>query len=148
MHIPTLLYALMGALFIPHAFAQPNQITISPRQIASVYDGDTFRAYLPNITPQDKPSTRIRIRHIDTPEIKGQCRYEKDLAAKARQYGMALLYGAHVITLSDLDHDRYGRLLATVTLNGHVSYANKMLSAGLARSYEGGKRSSWCQSGR
>ncbi|SPY45164.1 thermonuclease family protein [Photobacterium damselae] len=144
MKIRTLLYVLISTFFVSSAFAQPNLITISPRQITSVYDGDTFRAYLPGITPQDKQSTRIRIRHIDTPEIKGQCVYEKDLAAKARGYGMELLTGSRSITLSQLGRDRYGRLLATVTLNGNISYANKMLSAGLARPYEGGRRNSWC----
>ncbi|MGI2799260.1 thermonuclease family protein [Photobacterium damselae] len=145
MKIRTLLYVLISAFFTSSALALPNQIMISPRQITSVYDGDTFRAYLPGITPQDKQSTRIRIRHIDTPEIKGQCSYEKDLAAKARRYGIGLLTSSRSITLSHLGRDRYGRLLATVTLNGNISYANKMLSARLARPYEGGRRNSWCQ---
>lgn len=145
MKIRTILIVLISTFFVSSAFALPNQITISPRQIASVYDGDTFRAYLPGITPPSKKSTRIRIRHIDTPEIKGQCAFEKDLAARARGYGMGLLNGSHSITLSHLGRDRYGRLLATVTLNGSVSYANKMISAGLARPYEGGRRNSWCR---
>ncbi|MGR5465297.1 thermonuclease family protein [Photobacterium damselae] len=138
------LIAIIGIGTANPAFALPNHVTISSSNITSIYDGDTFRAYLPGITPHGQKSTRIRIRHLDTPEIKGRCLYEKSLALRARNFGRKLLFGAHTITLSNLDHDRYGRLLATVTLNNHISYSKQLIAAQLARSYNGGHRLGWC----
>jgi endonuclease YncB( thermonuclease family) len=39
--------------------------------------------------------------------------------------------------------DRYGRELRQVFVNG-VDVAGVMISAGLARSYDGGKKQGWC----
>ncbi|MCD9477141.1 thermonuclease family protein [Photobacterium phosphoreum] len=126
------------------SFALPQSVTITPSAIASIYDGDTFRAYIQGITPQGERSTRIRIRHLDTPEIKGKCPAEIKGALAARAKARQWLMQASTIQLSHLGYDRYGRLLATVTLNGQQSYANKMIQQGLARPYEGKKRQGWC----
>lgn len=126
------------------SFALPQSVIITPSSIASIYDGDTFRAYIQGITPQGERSTRIRIRHLDTPEIKGKCPAEIKGALAARAKARQWLMQASTIQLSHLGYDRYGRLLATVTLNGQQSYANKMIQQGLARPYEGKKRQGWC----
>ncbi|ARR51804.1 thermonuclease family protein (plasmid) [Photobacterium damselae subsp. damselae] len=136
--------AIIGFSVANPAFALPNHVTISADNITSIYDGDTFRAYLPSITSPREKSTRIRIRHLDTPEIKGRCPYEKELALHARNFGRKLLFDAHTITLSNLAHDRYGRVLATVTLNNNISYAKQLIDAQLARPYNGGHRLGWC----
>ena len=129
------------------SFALPQRVTITPSAITSIYDGDTFRAYIKGITPQGERSTRIRIRirHIDTPEIKGKCPAEIKGALAARAKARQWLMQASTLQLTHLGYDRYGRLLATVTLNGQQSYANKMIQQGLARPYEGKKRQGWCR---
>lgn len=126
------------------SFALPQSVIITPSAIASIYDGDTFHAYIQGITPRGERSTRIRIRHLDTPEIKGKCPAEIKGALAARAKARQWLMQASTIQLSHLGYDRYGRLLATVTLNGQQSYANKMIQQGLARPYEGKKRQGWC----
>ena len=107
--------------------------------IESVYDGDTFRAILP-----DKPkSQRVRVRGIDTPEIKGKCDYEKQLAIKARDHARKLLFNASKITLSNVGKDYYKRVLATVWVDGKRLDA-LLIERGLGRKW-GGKRENWCQ---
>lgn len=111
---------------------------ITVKKVVSVYDGDTFRAILPN-EPKDLP---IRVRGVDTPEIKGQCSYEKDAALRARDFTKSLLRNAKVIQLSDVGEDKYHRVLATVTIDG-VDLANTLISEGFGRQWKG-HREIWC----
>ncbi|MCT8877499.1 MULTISPECIES: thermonuclease family protein [Shewanella] len=111
---------------------------ITVKKVVSVYDGDTFRAILPNETKDQK----IRVRGVDTPEIKGQCSYEKDAALRARDFTKSLLMNAKVIQLSDVGEEKYHRVLAKVTIDG-VDLANTLISEGLGRQWKG-RRESWC----
>lgn len=132
--------------FNTYAFSDtlPTTITITKNEIKSVYDGDTFRASLFGITQKGKRSTPIRIRHLDTPEIKGHCAKEKALAIEARDIAKRILFNSNSITLSNLAYDKYNRLLATVTIDNQYSFDKSMIKLGLARPYNGGKRSGWC----
>lgn len=111
---------------------------ITVKKVVSVYDGDTFRAILPNESKDQK----IRVRGVDTPEIKGQCSYEKDAALRARDFTKSLLRNAKVIQLSDVGEDKYHRVLATVTIDG-VDLANTLISEGFGRQWKG-HREIWC----
>ena len=111
---------------------------ITVKKVVSVYDGDTFRAILPN-EPKDLP---IRVRGVDTPEIRGQCSYEKDAALRARDFTKSLLRNAKVIQLSDVGEDKHHRVLATVTIDG-VDLANTLINEGFGRQWKG-HRESWC----
>ena len=76
---------------------------------ARVIDGDTF------------DYGGIRIADIDTPEVRGQCPYETQLAARATQRMRALLaagpFELHALG-NGRDEDRYGRKLRIVTRGG------------------------------
>jgi micrococcal nuclease len=98
------------------------------------YDGDSLR------TPSGE---RIRVKGIDTPEIKGACAYERRLAAAAREFAAGQLRRAERVTLVRHGHDRYGRTLAYVLVDGK-DLGDEMVSRGLARKWEG-RRRSWCQ---
>lgn len=98
-------------------------------------DGDTF--WLNRV--------KYRIVDIDAPEAGdgARCRKERDWAERSTHYLAQLLTG----NLDIVEHgkDRYGRILASVTArNVHIS--EQMIRAGLAISYNGGRRNTqqWC----
>jgi micrococcal nuclease len=99
-----------------------------------VVDGDTIK---------NSDSGYIRILGIDTPEIKGQCKSEKDKAVQAKKYLESILESSKEVKVVGNKTDKYGRLLALVYADG-VSVSSLMLQANLARVYDGGKRESWC----
>ena len=100
-----------------------------------VIDGDTF----------DYGGVRVRIGDIDTPEVRGRCAYETQLAARATRR-MAALLAAGPFELHPLpggrDEDRYGRKLRIVTRGGR-SLGDRLVAEGLARTWTG-RREPWC----
>lgn len=102
---------------------------------AHVIDGDTFRV----------GGDKIRIAGIDTPEVAARCAAEADLAARATARTRELLAGGgwEMHAAGGPDRDRYGRKLRTVTKNGR-SIGDTLVSEGLARPYDGGRRAGWC----
>lgn len=107
-----------------------------------VIDGDTYQISHPG-APEGEP---VRARHFNTPE-KGdlaQCQVEAEKAQQATGLAKRLLPRGSAVVLSDFGRDRYGRLLATVTLSDGRDLALLMIGAGLAVPYEGGRRQSWC----
>ncbi len=100
-----------------------------------VIDGDTF----------DYAGIRIRVADIDTPEMRGRCPYETELANRATQRMRALLaagpFELHSLS-SGRDEDRYGRKLRIVTRAGR-SLGNVLVAEGLARTWTG-RREPWC----
>ena len=107
----------------------------------SVYDGDTFNAYV-HMWLGQTVLTPIRIDGMDTPERRGKCEFEKSLALDAKDALTELLKGD--IQLTNVRYGKWaGRVLATVTVDG-VNVSAVLINMGLARPYDGGKRQSWC----
>jgi len=50
------------------------------------YDGDTITVNINDVHPLLGDNINIRVRGIDTPEIRGKCQYEKDLAYEAKYF--------------------------------------------------------------
>lgn len=100
-----------------------------------VVDGDTFWI----------DGEKIRIADIDTPETHpSRCAEEARLGNAATDRLQALLNaGAFELEPIRRDTDRYGRKLRIVRRNGQ-SLGGILVSEGLARSYAGGHRDSWC----
>ena len=80
--------------------------TIPNVTIVSCYDADTCRVNLPRSAFNDDwayelfgHNIPIRVEGIDTPEIRGKCQKEKDLAYEARDLVRGLLNNAQAITL-------------------------------------------------
>ncbi len=112
-------------------------------EVRTIYDADTFRVTIngwPDIIGKSVP---IRILGIDTPETRGKCEAEKLAARIAKQHTVALLRSAKVIELTNMQRGKYFRILANVIIDGK-SLGDSLLSHGLARLYDGGKRGSWC----
>jgi len=114
--------------------SSPDGAVATPAAVR-VIDGDTF----------DYDGVRIRIADIDTPEVRGRCAYEIELAARATDRLEALL-GEGAFELRPLpsgrDEDRYGRKLRIVTRDGQ-SLGDTLVSEGLARTWTG-RREPWC----
>jgi endonuclease YncB( thermonuclease family) len=109
-------------------------------KVIKVYDGDTITvaSKLPfNKSPIYRFS--VRLRSIDSPEIKGVNKIECDLAIAARDALHKLIYGK-IIELRNNGKEKYGRLLADLYYNDiHI---NKwMVDNGYAVKYDGGKKS-------
>ena len=133
---------LLLLLFI--TFTAHSQNTVSVSRVISVYDGDTFRVDIDELSDIVGKNIAIRILGIDTPEIRGQCEKEKQLAIKARDFTHYYLNNASSIRLSNLKRDKYFRLLADVYIDGE-SLAAALLVNNLAVRYSGNKKSNWCK---
>ena len=123
--------------------AAPEYGTVIVSKVISVYDGDTFRVDIDSLPPIVGKNISIRLNGVDTPEIRGKCKYEKDLAIKARDFVRNKLANAKEIKLNNLQRGKYFRVVANVIVDG-VSLEQELLDNELAYNYTGGKKSSWC----
>jgi len=113
------------------------------KKVDRIYDGDTFFAYVKGHNPIDKKSVGIRIRGIDTPEMKDKNLKVKKKAQKAKELAMKEIESARTIHLYNVNtKDKYGRLLATVFCDRR-DLAKILIENRLAKSYDGGKKSEW-----
>ena len=106
------------------------------------YDGDTFRVDIPNVHPIIGRNIPIRLRGVDTPEIRGKCDEEKALAIEARDFVRNLLANAESINLQNIERGKFFRIVADVSVDG-VDLAKTLIQNKLGRPYAG-KRESWC----
>ena len=112
-------------------------------QFVRLYDGDTIYvdiAGLPALFGDDIP---IRLARADTPEIRGACKREKELAYKAKAYVSSLLENAQTIQLTNTKRGKYFRIIAEVIADG-VNISDKLLEKNYAVPYYGGKKHHWC----
>ncbi|GFO71605.1 micrococcal nuclease [Bathymodiolus japonicus methanotrophic gill symbiont] len=112
-------------------------------EVRTIYDGDSFRADINDWADIIGKSVPIRILGVDTPEMRGKCEQEKFIARQAKQHAVALLRAGRVIELTNIQRGKYFRILANVIIDGE-SLGDSLLSNGLARAYDGGKRAGWC----
>jgi micrococcal nuclease len=123
--------------------AAPEYGTVIVSKVISVYDGDTFRVDIDSLPPIVGKNIPIRLNGVDTPEIRGKCKYEKDLALEARDFVRNKLANAKEIKLTKLQRGKYFRMVANVLVDG-VSLEQELLDNEFAYKYTGGKKSSWC----
>lgn len=114
-----------------------------PAVVTEVIDGDTVgvraRIWLGQVV-----QIRVRLLDIDTPELRGKCSTERSLAVQARNQVIRQALGQQVL-LWDVAYGKYaGRVTARITLPDAGDLGLALVSAGLARAYDGGARASWC----
>lgn len=111
------------------------------------YDGDTCMMSLPGIHPLFGDHIPVRLAGIDTPEMKGQCEREKQLARRARDIVRSALGQAGAIHLRKASRDKYFRIDARVLADGQ-DLSEILITQGLAVPYDGGtKIKGWCTEG-
>ena len=119
--------------------------SVSIAEVTSIYDGDTFRANIPDYPPIIGQHMSIRIKGVDTPEMRGKCEQEKLLARKAKQYTLMALSNAKTIELRNMQRGKYFRIVAEVYADGQ-SVGDGLVREGLAVVYDGGKKvKDWCR---
>lgn len=113
--------------------------------VLRVIDADTLEIEA-FIWPDHRVVTSVRVEGIDTPELKGKCDQERDLAIRAKDFVTSLLdtYGPE-IRLVSVRHDKYaGRVVAVVILSNGEDLGGRLLLEGLARPYDGKAKVPWC----
>lgn len=109
------------------------------------YDGDTITVDIPYVPPIIGEHISVRVFGIDTPEIRGACDKEKQLAQEAKKYVYDILSTSSKINLVNIKRDKYFRILADVeTSKGDL--AQLLLDKEYAVWYDGGTKSkNWCE---
>ena len=104
--------------------------------IHTVYDGDTMRMA---VDFDGKPTSfRVRIKGIDTPEIKSNNESEKELALRARDK-VREEFNLQKCRVVCYDFDKYGRVLVDI-FKGDLNLAELLISLDYAVRYNGGKK--------
>ena len=96
------------------AISKKNYGVITVSEVTSIYDGDTFRANIKEYPELIGYRMGIRINGIDTPEMRGKCQKEKNLARAAKQFTVTQLRGAEKIELRNMKRGKYFRIVADV----------------------------------
>ena len=111
------------------------------------YDGDTVTFNISNVHSLLGNSISVRVRGIDTPEMKGKSPCEKERARKAQRLVEGILRGAKRIELTNIERGKYFRILANVIADGE-SIDKILIEHRLAVPYDGGTKRSvdWCKS--
>ena len=116
---------------------------IKPEQVVEVYDGDTFKIDLEGLAPIFGEKLSIRVKGIDTPEMRGTSEEVKALAVQARALTEDTLKGAQRIELRNPERGKYFRIVAEVWVDGKT-LASMLKDKGLAKDYDGeGERPEW-----
>lgn len=111
--------------------------------LVKVVDGDTVKVDA-HIWPGQMLRVSVRLRGVDTPELKGKCAEEREAAIAARE-ALAAFLGQGRIALADISGDKYyGRVIADLAMDDGRRASEALIAAGLARPYAGKKRTSWC----
>ena len=117
--------------------------TVYPAEVVRIIDGDTFQARV-QVWPGLSVDTKVRLRGIDAPELHARCadEYAKAQAARA---ALETILAAGGVTISRVGIDKYGgRVDAAVATRDTADVSAALLNGGWARSYDGGRRGSWC----
>lgn len=128
---------------------QPFIPVIKTGKIVKVYDGDTVTISA-RICITETQSTKlfrfnVRLRGIDSPEIRTKNDNERILGIKARD-GLRSLIMNQIVILEHVDYDKYGRILADIVTKDGINVSDWMLSNDYAVKYDGGtkhKPSEW-----
>lgn len=111
----------------------------TPCKVVAVVDGDTVTIWCGGTEFE-----RARLTGFDTPEVfSPQCLGEHWLGLRATVALKGALWSADRIALRTDGRDRYGRVLARMTVDGR-QVGSELIARGLARPYSGGRRAGWC----
>lgn len=111
-----------------------------------VIDGDTLM-FKATWSPLPDKTIAVRILGVDTAESghRAQCDEERDLALKAKHFVQEVMKNAKHIQVQPVSWDKWGGRIVSIVWCDHKSLGEMLLEKGLARPYDGGKKSSWCQ---
>lgn len=135
-----------AALLAPAARGGAREVLAGPieAEVVKVRDGDTI-VVRARIWLGQEVETSVRIAGVDTPELRGRCGRERELARDARRFVEERVTRGRV-RLHDIQFGKYaGRVVARVTTLEGEDLRGALIAAGLGRPYRGGRRGSWCE---
>ncbi len=103
------------------------------------YDGDTITFRIQGVHPIIGENIKVRIRGVNTPEIRGKCEKERLLATEARDFVARVLGKAKKIELRNVARGKYFRIVADVFVDGR-NLKVLLLERGLGVPYDGGRK--------
>jgi len=115
--------------------------------ITRVVDGDTVEFEAKFLPAPLKPTLRLRVYGVDTPEKapRALCESEAKMGAQATELTKKLVSSSTKKEIIIREWDKFGgRVLGDLVLDG-VSLRDSLIKAGLAREYYGDKKESWCK---
>lgn len=139
-----LLVSLVWATECPHGSDRFNCV-----KFVRNYDGDTITVDVPGVHAFFGNNLAVRVRGIDTPEVRGKSACEKEWGRSAKKLVESELSHAKRIDLQ-IDYkeklDKYGRLLANI-LYDKKNLAEVLLKHNMAVRYNGGHKEKidWCK---
>jgi endonuclease YncB( thermonuclease family) len=109
------------------------------------YDGDTITFKIPNVHPLIGEDISVRVKGIDTPEIKTKDTCEKEKGRIAKNLSENLMKNAKRIDLKNVERDKYFRILADIEYDGK-DLKTILLKNNVAYEYGGGTKLkiNWC----
>ncbi|GEM_PF-999406 len=128
------------SLILALALVSPTFAADLNVQVLRVVDGDTIRVCLLEPAPEILRVNLVRLRGCDAPELHDQRPELRDKAQSARSWIAGRVHVGDKLRLEDVKRDKYGRFLATVRVSGQ-DLAQGLIAAGLAKTYDGGRRS-------
>jgi len=116
---------------------------VYPADVLRVIDGDTFEARV-RVWPGLDVDTKVRLRGIDAPELHARCSDEL-VKAQAARAALETILAEGGVAVSRVGVDKYGgRVDAVASTRNTADVSAAMLNGGWARSYDGGRRGTWC----
>ena len=100
------------------------------------YDGDTMTVNIPGVHPLFGNEIGIRVRGIDTLEIRIKYPFEKQKVKETKTLIEWILNRANEITLHDIEREKYFRIVASVIVDGQ-NLSDLLLAKKLAVPYDG-----------
>ena len=116
---------------------------VYPADVLRIIDGDTFEARV-RVWPGLDVDTKVRLRGIDAAELHARCSEELAKAQAARA-ALETILAEGGVAISRVGVDKYGgRVDAVASTRNTADVSAAMLNGGWARSYDGGRRGTWC----
>lgn len=133
---------------LSHAFEQKCEHSDSSFRCVEYlknYDGDTITFKIKNVPKIIGENISVRVKGIDTPEIKGKLPCEKEVARITQKLVHNLLVNSKQINLVEVERDKYFRILADVEFDGK-QLSDILIKNKLAYPYEGKTKEklNWC----
>ena len=100
------------------------------------YDGDTMTVNIPGVHPLFGNEIGIRVRGIDTLEIRVKYPFVKQKVKETKTLIEGILNRANKITLHDIEREKYFRIVASVIVDGQ-NLSDLLLAKKLVVPYDG-----------
>lgn len=138
------IFTLFLFLYCQHCYSHDKTYgNIVVDKVTTVYDGDTFYVTVKSWPDIIGKNIAVRVKAVDTPELKGACYAEILKAREAKKFTVHKIRAAKTVELRNMSRDKYFRIDADVYLDNQ-NLADALIQQGFGVVYTGGKKFDWC----